>query len=193
MTRRAPAAGRNQGTLRVIAGSAGGRRLDAPPGTGTRPTPERVREATFNALESLGAVADAAVLDAFAGSGALGLEALSRGAARATLVEADGAARAVVADNVDALDLADRAVVQGGDGVRAAARGPWDLVLLDPPYAWDRWDELWAAVVAGLADDGLVVAESDRELDLPAGLHAVRTKRYGSTVVTFASPAGAPP
>jgi 16S rRNA (guanine966-N2)-methyltransferase len=192
VTRRSPAAGRTRGSLRVIAGSAGGRRLDAPPGTGTRPTPERVREATFNALESLGVVVDASVLDAFAGSGALGLEALSRGAGRATFVEADGAARSVVADNVAAIGFGDRAEVQGGDGVRAAARGPWDLVLLDPPYAWDRWDELWVAVVAGLADDGVAVAESDRELDLPAGLHAIRTKRYGSTVVTFASPAGAP-
>lgn len=171
----------------------GGRRFAAPPGTRTRPTSERVREATFNALESLGVLDGAVVLDAFAGSGAMGIEALSRGTAHLTFVEPDPTARAVVVDNVDALGLAGRSRVQGGDGVAVLAEARWDLVLVDPPYAWGRWDELWAAVAVGLAADGMVVAESDRELELPAGLHAVRVKRYGSTVVTFASPAGAPP
>jgi 16S rRNA (guanine966-N2)-methyltransferase len=175
----------------VVSGTVGGRRIDAPAGDTTRPTPERVREALFNALDSMGVLAGARVIDAFAGSGALGIEALSRGAARATFVEADAAARAVVAANLDATGLSERATVSGGDGLRSVAGGVWDLVLLDPPYGSDRWDELWPAVLEGLAPNGVVVAESDRELALPDGLDATRCKRYGGTVVTFASPSGA--
>ncbi|MBX3314899.1 MAG: 16S rRNA (guanine(966)-N(2))-methyltransferase RsmD [Actinobacteria bacterium] len=178
--------------MRVVSGTAGGLRLDAPPGDTTRPTSDRVREATFNALDSLGAVEGALVLDAFAGSGALGIEALSRGAAHATFVESDPVARGVVEANLRATTLADRATVTGGDGLRQAASGPFDLVLLDPPYDTDRWDELLAAAAEGLAPGGVVVVESDREIAAPAALDAVRVRRYGSTVVTFLSTPGAP-
>jgi 16S rRNA (guanine966-N2)-methyltransferase len=182
-----------RGTLRVVAGTLGGRLLQAPPGTDTRPTSARVREAVFNALDSLGAIDGARVLDAYAGSGALGIEALSRGAAHATFTEVDAASRAVVAANVAALDLDQRATVTGADGARtAASAGPFDLVLLDPPYAFDGWAALLDAVVPGLSPDAVVVLESDREVPLPATLTAVRAKRYGSTVVLFASPTGAP-
>lgn len=181
-----------RGALRVVSGTARGLRLDAPGGDTTRPTADRVREAVFNALDSLGAVEDARVLDAFAGSGALGIEALSRGAAHVTFVDGDAIARAVVAGNLARTDLADRATVVGGDGVREAARGPWDLLLLDPPYATDRWDELLAAAADGVADDGVIVVESDDEVAAPKGLDVIRMRRYGSTVVTFLTPNGAP-
>ena len=81
---------------------------------------------------------------------------------------------------------------QYGDGRRTAAGGPWDLVLLDPPYTYDDWDALLADVLPALAEDGVVVVESDREVSLPPGLDAIRTKHYGGTVVTFATPTGAP-
>ena len=94
--------------------------------------------------------------------------------------------------NLRATTLADRATVTGGDGLRQAASGPFDLVLLDPPYDTDRWDELLAAAAEGLAPGGVVVVESDREIAAPAALDAVRVRRYGSTVVTFLSTPGAP-
>lgn len=181
-----------KGALRVVAGQARGRRLDVPAGTGTRPTPDRVRQAVFNALESLGAVEGARALDAFAGSGALGIEALSRGAAHVTFVDGDAAARAVITANLGATGLATRGVVTGGDGGRAASVGPWDLVLLDPPYAYEHWDETLAGLVPALAPGAVVVVESDREVALPTGLDGIRTKAYGGTVVTFATPTGAP-
>ena len=186
-------ASRNRGALRVVAGTFGGRRLDVPGGEGTRPTSDRVREAVFNALESLGAVAGAIVVDAFAGSGALGIEALSRGADRATFAEVDATALEVLRGNVDALGVADRArVVAGPARAAIAAGGPWDLVLLDPPYAFDGWDELLGDVAAALAPEGLVVIESDREVPLLASLRGVRSRTYGGTVVQFARPSGAP-
>lgn len=181
-----------RGAFRVVSGTAGGLRLDAPPGDTTRPTSDRVREAVFNALESLGAVEGARVLDAFAGSGALGIEALSRGATHVTFVESDPVARGVVAANLAATSLAERASVVGGDGLRHAAIGPFDLVLLDPPYDTGGWDGLLAAAAEGLAPDGVVVVESDREIAVPPSLDAVRVRRYGSTVVTFLSTPGAP-
>lgn len=182
-----------RGALRVVAGTARGLRLDVPTGSTTRPTADRVREAVFNALDSLGAVVGAQALDAFAGSGALGIEALSRGADHVTFVEVEAAARTVIEANLATTGLTARATVVGGDGGRtAAAGGPWDLVLLDPPYSFDRWDELLAQAKTGLAPDGVVVVESDRELVLPAGLHPMRTKQYGGTVVTFATATGVP-
>lgn len=184
------AAGR--GALRVVAGSVGGLRLDAPPGDGTRPTADRVRQATFNALDSLGAVEGARVVDPFAGSGALGIEALSRGADHATFADVDAVARATVDANLRTTGLAGRARVVPGDALRVVGGGPWDLVLLDPPYAYDGWEPLLVAVLDQLADDGIVVVESDREVDLPAGLHRLRVRRYGGTVVLIASPAGEP-
>src|SRR5947209_17627021 len=157
---------------RVVAGIARGRRLDAPPGAATRPTADRVREATFNALGSLGAVEGATVLDLFAGSGALGIEALSRGAVAATFVDDDARALAVVRRNLEACGLADRATVVRSDAVRFAA-GRVDLVLLDPPYAFD--DDAWARLLGGL-DAAVAVIESDREVAVPAPWRVLRSK-----------------
>ncbi|HEY4996513.1 MAG TPA: 16S rRNA (guanine(966)-N(2))-methyltransferase RsmD, partial [Solirubrobacteraceae bacterium] len=122
--------------MRVIAGSLGGRRLKAPPGRITRPTSERVREAIFSML---GEIAGARVLDLFAGSGALGIEALSRGAARVVFVERDGAAASVLAENLAALGIGAPAAelrrIDAAQALRSARAGKetYDLVFIDPP------------------------------------------------------------
>lgn len=176
--------------MRVVAGSARGRRIAAPPGTDTRPTTDRVREALFNALGSLGAVDGAVVADLFAGSGALGIEALSRGAASAHFVESDRRAAAVVEENLAALGFDDRGVVlrRPVEAALDQLPDPLDLVLADPPYAFDGWRELLADLEPRLAGDGLVVVESDRAVALPDGWEKVRERTYGGTVVLFARP-----
>jgi 16S rRNA (guanine966-N2)-methyltransferase len=167
--------------MRVVAGSARGRRLQAPAGRSTRPTADRVREAVFNALGSLGAVEGASVLDLFAGSGALGIEALSRGAARATFVDSDRRAVEVVRANLETVGLAGRATVVRGDVLsHLVDLGPVDLALVDPPYAFDGWDTLLEAL-----DARFVVAESDREIPAGEAWEVLRARRYGGTVVTL--------
>ena len=166
--------------MRVIAGDLRGRRLVTPPGTGTRPTSDRVREATFNALVSMGAVEDSVVLDGFAGSGALGIEALSRGAARCTFVERDRDALVALRANLEACRLGpDRAIVVVGDAIDLG-RDRYDLALLDPPYAFDDWD----ALLGGL-DAEVAVCESARRVEPPAGWRLARAKAYGGTVVSI--------
>lgn len=171
--------------MRVIAGTARGRRLSAPEGTTTRPTPDRVRESTFNALGSLGAVVDARVLDLFAGSGAMGIEAVSRGAAAATFVDEDRRAARAIAANLAACDLADRATIVTSPVERFLAGvgdERWDLAVCDPPYAWtaEQWHGLLRALPADLA-----VLESDRPVEPPPGWVVLRAKRYGSTHVVI--------
>ncbi|MEM9039555.1 MAG: 16S rRNA (guanine(966)-N(2))-methyltransferase RsmD [Actinomycetota bacterium] len=165
--------------MRVVAGELGGRRLVAPPGTDVRPTTDRVREAIFNSLGSLGVVEGAVVADLFAGSGAVGIEALSRGAAHCTFVENDRQAVAVIEANLAALGLEARSRVRRGDAMAAAASLDVDIVIADPPYDFDRWDQLLGAIRAGL-----VVAESDRVIDPPEGWNVVRSRRYGRTWVS---------
>ena len=176
--------------MRVVAGSVRGRRIAAPPGTDTRPTTDRVREAMFNALGSLGAVDGAVVADLFAGSGALGIEALSRGAASAHFVESDRRAVAVIEENLATLGLDDRGVVlrRPVEGALDDLPAPLDLVLADPPYSFEEWAALLGEVAPRLADDGLVVIESGRAIDLPPGWERVRERTYGGTVVLFARP-----
>ena len=178
--------------MRVVAGTAGGRRLVAPPGTDTRPTTDRVKEATFNALDSLGAVRGAAVLDGFAGSGGLGIEALSRGARTCTFVERARAAREAVEANLAGTGLAAGARVVGGDLLThlGATDDVYDLVLLDPPHSTDAWDAVLAAVAPRLADDAVVVVESDRAVvpDDDLAWAVRREKRYGGTVVQVITP-----
>lgn len=179
--------------MRVVAGTARGRPLAAPPGTATRPTADRVREAVFNALFSLGYPEGCTVLDLFAGSGALGIEALSRGADRCTFVEADRRAAAVIEANLRATGLAgERAVVVRSDVMTYLATlaepvEPVQLVLADPPYAFDGWAVLLDALTRVRPE--LVVIESDRPLDAPGRWRTLRERRYGGTVVTFAEPA----
>jgi 16S rRNA (guanine966-N2)-methyltransferase len=168
--------------MRVVAGTAKGRRLVAPAGRVTRPTSDRVRESIFNALHSLDAVEGARVLDLFAGSGALGIEALSRGAAHCTFVESAPLALAAVRANLDATGLRNRArvVPSTAEAYLAAAPPAVDLALCDPPYGFDRWDELLAVLPATT-----VVIESDRSVALTGPWAAGRMRRYGGTVVTF--------
>ena len=152
----------------------------APAGSATRPTTDKVREATFNALGSLDVVHDARVADLYAGSGALGIEALSRGAARCTFVERDRGALGALRENLTSLDLLDRSRVLAADALATAPTLEVDLVFADPPYEFDRWDDLLAAVRAPFA-----VLESGREIEAPGDWHVARSRRYGRTWVTF--------
>ncbi len=171
--------------VRVIGGSARGRPLRAPRSAGVRPTADRVREAMFDVLAHLGAVSRARVLDAFAGSGALGIEALSRGAESVTFVEADRRVAAVVEENLAATGFSNSPAVRivRGDalGYLAGAREHFDLALLDPPYAFAEWDRLLERCAAAL-----VVIESDRPVPLPAHLALHRSYRYGTTLLAVA-------
>lgn len=171
--------------MRVVAGTAKGRRLHAPAGRDTRPTSDRVREAVFSTLDSMGVVRDARVVDLFAGTGALGIEALSRGAGHATFVDDASAAIRTITANLEATGLAARAAVHRADAVRWLASNAvrFDVALADPPYAFDDWRTL-----AGALDTGVLVAESDRDPDLGPGWRVLRAKRYGTTVVVIACP-----
>ena len=174
--------------MRVVAGRLGGRRLRAPRGRDTRPTSDRVREALFSILGPLDGVR---VLDLFAGSGALGIEALSRGAATATLVDRDARAVEVIRANLASLELGSEQVRVVHGPARAAIRDAssrgdaYDLVLLDPPYrdASALGRELSQALPAVLAPDARVVAESDRRAPLELGLPVVAERRYGDTLI----------
>jgi 16S rRNA (guanine966-N2)-methyltransferase len=177
--------------VRVVAGSARGRRLVAPPGRATRPTSDRVREAVFASLESAGLVTGARVVDLFAGSGAMGIEALSRGAAHATFVESAPAALVAIRANLVATGLAARAEVVRADVLRwlgtAPAPGPFDLAFVDPPYAFDRWDELLDRLPAAVA-----VLEAAAPVAVSARWEVLRERRYGGTVVQTISRRGEP-
>jgi len=166
--------------VRIVAGELRGRRLVAPDARTTRPTTDKVREAVFNALASLDVVVDARVLDLYAGSGALGIEALSRGAAHCTFVERDRMAVRAIDENIAVLGLRDRSRVVVADGIVAAPKLAADLAFADPPYGFDDWPRLLRAVPGEL-----VVAEADAEIAAPAGWEQGRVKRYGRTWVTF--------
>lgn len=165
--------------MRVVAGIARGRKLVAPPGRATRPTSDQVREAVFNMLASLGAIGDATVADLFAGSGAMGIEALSRGASRAVFVESDPAAVRAIEANLEATGLTAGAEIRRGDAT--TFRDAVDVVFVDPPYAFDGWTALLTAL-----DASYVVIESDREVDPGAKWLVNKSRRYGGTVVTLA-------
>ena len=179
---------------RIIAGSAGGRTLATPPGLGTRPTSDRVREALFSRLEHLEVVHDAVVLDLYAGSGALGLEAASRGAARVTLVEADRKAAGVIRRNITDLEMR-QCQVRAEPVERALAAPPAEpaveLLLADPPYdvTEDALAHVLELAVPWLVDDALLVVErSSRspEPTWPADVELIGPRRYGETVMWFA-------
>ena len=172
--------------MRVVAGSLRGRPITAPEGEATRPTTDRAREATFNSLVSLGVVEGAKVLDLFAGSGAMGIEALSRGAASCSFVERDRRALDAIRHNVKTLQLADNTTVVSGDVMTAVvAVRHVDLVLADPPYDFDRWADLLGFLVPVLAPGGVVVGESGRDIHPPEGWEVIRSKRYGRAWVVF--------
>jgi 16S rRNA (guanine966-N2)-methyltransferase len=187
---------------RIISGEARGRRLAVPPGTNTRPTGDRAREALFNALDAqLGGFADLAVLDLFAGSGAIGLEALSRGAARVLMVEADQRAAAVVVRNLAVVQpVRDphhtaRVVTDRAERVVATppADGAFDVAFLDPPYAVR--DAEVVALLTGLGENGWLAEEAvvvlerssrDGGFRWPEGYEGTRAKDYGEARLSYA-------
>jgi 16S rRNA (guanine966-N2)-methyltransferase len=177
--------------MRIVAGRFGGRRLAAPPGRGTRPTSDRVREALFSIL---GPLDGARVIDLYAGSGALGIEALSRGAASAVFVERDARSAAVLRSNLDTLGVeADVRRVDAVAALRDAQRRgeTYDLALCDPPYrlAPDLGPSLGEALAPVLADGARVVTESDRRA--PLDLHVLSLtdeRRYGDTLIRIHAP-----
>ena len=185
--------------MRIVAGEYRGRRVAAPPGTDTRPTTDRVREAVFSAVASIAGtdLGGGAVLDAFAGSGALGLEALSRGCSSATFVERDKRALATVRANVDVLGAGRRARVIAGDACSLAGRGglvggPFALLLLDPPYrlALSEVGAFTSALAEnGQLEPGAVVVWEHAAGNEPAWdvrFSLATRKRYGTTEVDIA-------
>ena len=179
--------------MRIVAGTYGGRRLTAPPGRATRPTSDRVREALFSIL---GPLDGSRALDLYAGSGALGIEALSRGAASAVFVERDERAAGVLRANLDALGLlGGEAEVRRAD-VLAALRDArergetYDLVLCDPPYrlAPALGGPLGEALAHVLAPGARVVTESDRRAPLDLDLPLIDERRYGDTLIRIHAP-----
>jgi 16S rRNA (guanine966-N2)-methyltransferase len=189
--------------MRIIGGRARGRLLRAPGGARTRPTSDRVREALFSAVEARIGLEGAAVLDLFAGSGALGLEALSRGAASAVFVDSSADAARAILDNSRRIGLERGCRVIRGDAVRAASLlggegARFDLVLCDPPYGDDPAPALGALVGAGLLSEaGLLVLERpSREpggsLLVPGALSLLVERRYGDTALLFFSGGRAP-
>ena len=176
--------------MRIVAGSRKGHRIEAPKGVVTRPTGDRVREAVFSIV---GPVEEARVLDLFAGSGALGLEALSRGASSCVFVERDRQAARVIQSNLEKLRLTGAVVV--ARDVAAALREErdrgrrYDLVLADPPYEdWAGHETVLAEVLPSvLADAALVVVETSERVEPDLALDLVTTRRYGSARITVFS------
>ncbi|MCP3816724.1 16S rRNA (guanine(966)-N(2))-methyltransferase RsmD [Streptomyces sp. A3M-1-3] len=181
---------------RVIAGAAGGRRLAVPPGNGTRPTSDRAREGLFSTWESLlGSLHGARVLDLYGGSGAVGLEALSRGAEHALLVEADGRAARTIRENVRAVGLPG-AEVRSGKAEQIvsgpAPSAPYDVVFLDPPYEVTD-DDLGEILLTlrsqgWLTDDALVTVERSTrggEFRWPESFEPLRARRYGEGTLWY--------
>ncbi len=183
--------------MRIVAGNSKGRKLIVPKGRSVRPTTDRVREALFSSLGTL--VSDARVLDLFAGTGALGLEALSRGAASVVFVERDAKVRAVLERNIHALDFEVNSRLISGDSrsalkILAREGAVFDLVFLDPPYS----EALLPATLEGLEKGSLLVASSriiaehargDIPL-LPNSLRLTTTRRYGDTELSVIEKAG---
>jgi 16S rRNA (guanine966-N2)-methyltransferase len=173
--------------VRVIAGSFRGRLLRAPAGTTTRPTSDRVREAIFDVLGSLVDLDAMSVLDLFAGSGAMGIEAISRGAEPVVFVEDSPAAVAVIRANLSTLGIEGPAKVLREDALRFLDRPhDFDLALCDPPYEFASWERLLTQLHATLA-----VLECRRAVEVPASWEVVRNKRYGGTLVTVVRSLGA--
>ncbi|MBM7492951.1 16S rRNA (guanine(966)-N(2))-methyltransferase RsmD [Micromonospora luteifusca] len=181
---------------RIVAGTLGGRRIAAPPGAGTRPTSDRVREALFSAVQAEVDLDGACFADLYAGSGAVGLEALSRGARHVLLVESDPRAARVIRENVATLRAGTAARLVTGKVATVLAAGPggetYDVVFADPPYAVPA-EEITAVLTAlvdggWLAPDALVVVERSsrtRQFDWVDGITAERSRRYGETTLWY--------
>ncbi len=175
--------------LRIVSGAYGGRLIDAPAGADTRPTAERVREALFSSIAAH--IPGAAVLDLYAGSGALALEALSRGARHAVLVEKHPAAQRVIAGNIAKLGCDSAARLLGMPDERALALlrqegARFDVVFLDPPYRAGRYEAALAALCGLLAPEALVAVEHPARMSLaPPGYAIMRQRSYGDSALTL--------
>ena len=169
--------------MRIIAGSHRGRRIVAPKGRATRPTSDRVRENAFNLI---GPVDDADGIDLFAGSGALGLEALSRGAARMTFVESDREACRTINANLESLDLRGTVLCQDVARALGQERHAYDLVLCDPPYDYDL-DRIARSLGRLVRPDGVLVLESTSRAEAPdlEGLVVRTSRKYGAARLTL--------
>ena len=182
--------------MRIIAGRFGSRRIEAPKGVDTRPTLDQTRESMFNVLQ--GEPEGARVLDLFAGSGALGLEALSRGAVFSVFCDMNREAVKALRANIAALGVGDETRVLAEDCLTALDRlarekDRFDLIFLDPPYARDAGPVMEKILALGLISrDGLIVLERDAKtaLSIPAGLWIRRSKVYGRTALDFITPGG---
>jgi 16S rRNA (guanine966-N2)-methyltransferase len=169
--------------VRIIAGEKKGHRIAAPKGVATRPTSDFVRETAFNLI---GPVDGATVLDVFAGSGALGLEALSRGAERATFVDSDPDACRTINANLDKLKLNATVLCQDATRALAAERGTYDLVLADPPYDYQALARLGPQLRRVLAPDGVLVYQTDARTEPEIeGLRVRTSRKYGSARLTL--------
>ncbi|WP_299046945.1 16S rRNA (guanine(966)-N(2))-methyltransferase RsmD [uncultured Tateyamaria sp.] len=177
--------------MRIIAGRWRGVRLatvgKGDPGAHLRPTPDRVRESMFSMLTHRDVIEGAKVLDLFAGTGALGFEALSRGAAQATFVENGRVGQTLIAENIKKLDAGAQARLLRMDATRPGAsdRGPFDLVFLDPPYGKGMGTKALLAIRPWCTGDALIIWEEDAPMDAPAGYALLDHRRYGSTHVTL--------
>ncbi len=168
--------------VRVVGGSSRGRRLAAPVADGVRPTSDRVRESIFNILANLVDLGGLQVADLFAGTGALGIEALSRGAGSVTFVENDAAAFASISANLVSTGLdGPKAILRRRDVLEflGSANATFDLALCDPPYSFERWDELMRVLRARFA-----VFESGSPLEVSDQWMVLRSRRYGGTLVS---------
>jgi 16S rRNA (guanine(966)-N(2))-methyltransferase RsmD len=174
--------------MRVIAGRYKGRRLEAPSWEGLRPTSDKLRETLFNILGPR--VEAARVLDGFAGTGAIGIEALSRGAGHVTFVEADRRAVALIEGNLARCRVEEGYTIERGDvelALRRAAGAGFDVILLDPPYDYPNVGAVLGAAAGALALDGWLVLEraTRREPETPAGLRRDRDVKSGDSTLTF--------
>jgi 16S rRNA (guanine966-N2)-methyltransferase len=182
--------------MRIIAGELRGRRLKAPKWPGLRPTSDKLRETLFNIVAAR--VPAARVLDLFAGSGAIGLESLSRGAAMATFIEADRRAATLIAENAELCGARNRCAIIRDTAERALDRpiegAPFDLIVLDPPYDFVPLGTVLDAAARHLAPGGMLVLEHAYRRELPgaASVRALRTVRSGDSALTFFEVATAP-
>ncbi|HAY37716.1 MAG: 16S rRNA (guanine(966)-N(2))-methyltransferase RsmD [Bacteroidetes Order II. Incertae sedis bacterium] len=175
--------------MRIISGRFKRRVLKSPSGDQTRPTTDRAREAIFNLIVSRLDLHDASVLDLFAGTGALGLEAMSRGAGSLDCVEVSGQVLKVARDNMMSLDAQMRCRFIRSDvhSWLKTAKGRYRLILADPPYALEEIEELPSRVIPLLAEDGLLVLEHDRKIRFESHPFRIETRKYGKSAVSIFS------
>ena len=169
--------------MRVVGGSHKGRHLESPNGWMVRPTSDRTREAVFNILYSLGYPRNAEVLDLFAGTGALGIEGLSRGAKSAIFVDKSARACSLIRENLLSLGLNATVIQQDAQIYLSSLSAPPDIIFADPPYEFDSWPMILSQIKSSL-----VVAESDREILVEDGWRVLKSRSYGKTVVTILEP-----